>query len=118
MKKLALPLILALATFALMSAGRVKPLGDTGKDVFAKYKCAKCHTIDSQGIKLDGKPPEGKQPPDLSGAGLKHDAGWISKWLVKEEEQNGKKHIKKFTGSDDELKTLSTWLGTLKKKPA
>jgi hypothetical protein len=114
MKKLVASLALIVFVGALTSA---RPLaGGSGKAIFEQYKCNKCHTIESQGIQRDGKPPEGKQPPDLSGVGLKHNPDWMQKWLLKEEEQNGKKHIKKFTGSDDELKTLTGWLGSLKKK--
>lgn len=113
MKKLAIPVLLALATFSFTAA---RPFGDaTGKDIFLQSKCNKCHTIESQTIVRDGKPPEGKQPPDLSGVGLKHDAGWMQKWLLKEVEMNDKKHIKKFSGTDDELRTLTTWLASLKK---
>jgi cytochrome c551/c552 len=113
MKKLALPLVLTFVVALLTSA---KPLGSTGKALFEQYKCNKCHAIESQGIARDGKPPEGKQPPDLSDVGSKHKADWIQKWLMKEEEQNGKKHIKKFSGSEDELKTVATWLAGLHKK--
>ena len=113
MKKLTLPLILAFAVALLTSA---KPLGDSGKTLFEKNKCNKCHAIESQGITCDGKAPSGKQPPDLSDVGSKHKADWIERWLMKEEEQNGKKHMKKFGGSEDELKTVATWLASLKKK--
>ena len=113
MKKLALPLVLTFVVALLTSA---KPLGGTGKTLFEQYKCNKCHTIESQGIARDGKPPEGKQPPDLSDVGTRHKSDWIQKWLLKEEEQNGKKHIKKFSGSEDELKTVATWLASLHKK--
>ena len=119
MKKLAIPVLLALATFSFTAA---RPFGDarivddaSGKPIFLQSKCNKCHTIESQTIVRDGKPPEGKQPPDLSGVGLKHDAGWMQKWLLKEVEMNDKKHIKKFSGTDDELKTLTAWLASLKK---
>jgi mono/diheme cytochrome c family protein len=114
MKTLAVLVLLALSAGTLTSAGTLKPNAN-GKAIFDQFKCAKCHTIESQGIKLGGPAPEGKTPPDLSKAGAKHDANWISKWLLKEEELNGKKHVKRFTGSDDELKTLSTWLAGLKK---
>ncbi|MDP4198625.1 MAG: cytochrome c [Bacteroidota bacterium] len=117
MKKLALPVVLGLTTVILTSAGRLTPSASSGKAIFEQYKCSKCHTISSQGIEREGTPPAGgKLPPDLSGVGLRHDAAWMTKWLLKEEEQNGKKHMKKFTGPDDELKTLTTWLATLKKK--
>jgi len=113
MKKIVASLALIVFVGALTSA---TPMGGTGKSIFTQYKCMKCHTIESQSIARDGNPPEGKQPPDLSGVGNKHTSDWMQKWLLKEEEQNGKKHIKKFTGSDDELKTLTSWLATLKRK--
>ena len=115
MKTLAVTVLLALAAGTLTSAGSLKPNVD-GKTIFEQYKCAKCHTVESQGIKLNGSAPDGKTPPDLSGAGLKHDASWLAKWLQKEEELNGKKHVKRFSGSDDELKVLAGWLAGLKKK--
>ncbi|MDP4198629.1 MAG: cytochrome c [Bacteroidota bacterium] len=113
MKKLAVSLLMTLVVAALSSAST---LGSSGKAIFEQYKCSKCHSVTSQGIERSGPAAEGKQSPDLSGAGLKHDAAWIQKWLVKEETLNGKKHIKKFSGSDDELKTLAGWLAGLKKK--
>jgi mono/diheme cytochrome c family protein len=92
--------------------------GGDGKVIFTASKCSSCHSIESQGIKrtVDPKPGE-VVPSDLSGAGLKHDAAWFEKWLMKEVELEGKTHIKKFKGSDDDLKTLCAWLGTLKTKP-
>src|SRR5271157_4169207 len=110
MKKLMIPFALALCLGILTSASSISNGAGTGKAIFLQYKCNKCHTIESQGVERDGKPPEGKQPPDLSGVGLKHDADWLHKWLSKEVEQNGKKHIKKFTGTDDEFTTLTHWL--------
>jgi hypothetical protein len=115
MKKLRTLFVLAFAVNILMGAGLLHSNGGDGKSIYNQYKCAKCHAIQSEGIARAGEAPEGKQPPDLSGAGVKRDAAWISKWLVKEEEVNGKKHVKKCGGSEDELKTLSNWLATLKK---
>ena len=116
MKKLYIPLLLA--AFVLTSAGNLSgSAAGTGKALFESQKCMKCHTIESQGITREGTPPAGaKLPPDLSGVGLKHTQDWMGKWLMKEEEMNGKKHMKKFSGSDDELKTLTGWLASLKKK--
>ena len=116
MKKLSIPVILAVAAFALMSAGSLGTAGHDGKSIFLDNKCNKCHTITSQGIERQGTAPEGKTPPDLSGVGLKHNSDWMQKWLNKEEEQNGKKHIKKFGGSTEDLKTLTNWLASQKKK--
>jgi cytochrome c2 len=114
MKGLVFPLVLAAGV--LMSATTTSNK-DTGKSIFLDNKCNKCHSIETQGVERVGDaPPGGKLPPDLSGVGLKHDPEWMTKWLHKEVEQNGKKHMKKFGGSDDELKTLTTWLATLKTK--
>ncbi len=115
MKKLAIPLLLA----ALIVTGARNLSGtgaSAGKDIFEDQKCAKCHTIESKGIDRSGATPPGKLPPDLSGVGLKHDSEWMQKWLMKEVEMNGKKHMKKFSGSGEELKTLTVWLASLKKK--
>ncbi len=104
------------ATF-LMSAGTMHSSAtSSGKSIFLDSKCDKCHTISSQSIERSGATPPGKLPPDLSGVGLKHNADWIKGWLLKEEELNGKKHLKKWSGSDDDLKTLCNWLASLKKK--
>ena len=118
MKKIAFSLVLVISASLVTSAGRLSTTSSGGgKSLFEENKCNKCHSIESQGISRVGDaPPGGKLPPDLSGVGLKHDAEWMTKWLHKEVELNGKKHMKKFAGSDDELKTLTTWLATLKKK--
>lgn len=114
MKKLVASLAAILFVGALTSTSTA---GGSGKAIFEQYKCLKCHSIESQGIQRDGKAPEGgTKPPDLSDVGNRHKSDWIQKWLLKEEEQHGKKHIKKFNGTEDELKTLATWLGGLKKK--
>ncbi len=118
MKRLAVPIVLTVVAGLLSSAGQFTPSGaGSGKDIFLKSKCSKCHTITSQGIEREGTAPtSGKLPPDLSGVGLKHNAEWMEKWLLKEQEMNGKKHLKKFSGSDEELESLTNWLATLKKK--
>ena len=118
MKKLTTLFLVAFAANVLMGAGLLHTNSD-GKSIYNQYKCAKCHAIKSENIARAGSEApsqDGKEPPDLSGAGVNHNAEWISKWLMKETENtNGKKHVKKFGGSDDELKTLSNWLATLKK---
>lgn len=92
--------------------------------LFKDNKCTQCHAIDALKIeKVKGDEEEkdeadegGKKvdPPDLGGAGKEHDAAFISKWLMKEEKIEGKKHKKKFKGSPEDLKVLSDWLATLK----
>ena len=86
-----------------------------GKSIFVQNKCSNCHSITSQGIERSGKPEGDEKPSDLSTVGKKHNADWISKWLMKEETLDGKKHMKKFKGPDADLKILSDWLASLKK---
>ena len=117
MRTLLIPAASAIAATLLMGATTMHNSAvSTGKSIFLDNKCDKCHTISSQGIDRSGATPPGKLPPDLSGVGLKHNADWIKGWLLKEEELNGKKHLKKWTGSDDDLKTLCNWLASQKKK--
>ena len=94
-----------------------------GQKIFTDFKCTQCHSIDSLKIakvKSEEKEEEAEEggkkvePPDLSGTGNNHDVAFMSKWLMKEEKIEGKKHKKKFKGNEEELKTLSEWLGTLK----
>lgn len=108
-----------------------------GKELFLGNKCNSCHMVSAQGIekrsaeaadeakgekaenaeKSDDAPAaeaKGKKYPDLSGVGLTRDAEWLGKYLMKLEAKDGKKHIKKFKGTDAELATLSGWLASLK----
>lgn len=90
---------------------------DAGKTIFKASKCSTCHAVKSQSIvKGSGDGTEGKDAPDLSGVGTKHTAAWMTKYLLKKETIDDKKHLKKFKGTDDELETLSNWLATLKSK--
>jgi mono/diheme cytochrome c family protein len=102
----------------LVGAASVNNLANAdGKSIFLESKCQNCHSIESQGIKRTSEPKPGDVvPSDLSGAGLKHNASWITDWLNKEVELDGKKHLKKFKGSAGDLETLSTWLASQKKK--
>ncbi len=115
MKKI---LLVAAVSTCVLTGATLKTNSDTGKGIFLDNKCNKCHSIESQGIKRTSEPPEGAKypPPDLSGVGLRHTVEWMQQWLTKQVEMHDKKHMKKFSGSDEELKTLTTWLGTLKKK--
>lgn len=78
-----------------------------GATVFTVAKCASCHSITAKGIA--GSDDVGG---DLSVA--KHDAIWIARWLRKEIELDGSKHMKKFPGTEADLKKLSEWLASLK----
>ena len=83
--------------------------GAAGKTLFLNQKCNLCHSIPPAGIEAMTKSAAIKGP-DLVNLSQKHDKAWIEKWLRLEETMNGKKHKKKFTGSDEELDTLVDWL--------
>ncbi len=85
---------------------------DAGKKVFTDNKCNMCHSVESQGVT---KTMASSKAPDLSNAGATHDAAWFTKYLKKETDLDGKKHVKPFTGKDEDLKALVDWLATLKK---
>lgn len=85
------------------SAAAAEPPSD-GKAVFVDQKCTKCHS--APGIK-GGK-------GDLAGVAKTRTPEWMKKWLLKEEEIDGKKHKKKFGGTPAELDAVVKWLSTLK----
>jgi mono/diheme cytochrome c family protein len=112
--KRALPLLVILGFAAFTMIAFTADAAADGKALFLQNKCNMCHTIDALQIaKLSGKKTEGG-PPDLSTVGSRHNAEWITKFLKKETEQNGKKHMKTFTGKPEDLQTIASWLETLK----
>src|SRR5690349_9450927 len=89
----------------LLTVGQAASAND-GKKVFVDNKCAQCHSIKSENIAA-----EEKESVDLSGVGTRHPAAWLKGYLLKTEEKDGKKHKKKFRGTDAELDALVAWLG-------
>ncbi len=122
---LGMVLAVALGAFVASADEAKEP---AGKTLFLTYKCNSCHTIDAVGVAKRSATEEKeetaatpasttpkKKPPDLSSVGLDVKADWITKYLKKlETNKAGKKHIKLFKGTDEELATLVTWLGTMK----
>lgn len=82
-----------------------------GKEMFVEMKCNKCHSIDAEGIEQTKKKQKGG---DLSEVGKERDAEWMTKYIKKEVDIEGKKHKNKWKGTDGELKTIVDWLATLK----
>lgn len=92
---------------------------DEAVRVYKEYACDGCHSITAHSIPVverdvGEKNVDGRVPPDLSKVGEKRDAEWISRWLQKKEELNGKPHKRMFKGSKEERDALTTWLATLK----
>ncbi len=79
-----------------------------GKKIFLDQKCNLCHAVSSADISPTGK----IKAPDLAGLASKEHAAWLGKFLRKEADKNGKKHVKPFAGSDEELGALIAWLQT------
>lgn len=96
-----------------------------GKKIFTDEGCVTCHAVSAAGItvveseeakkELKEQETEGaKPPPDLSGVGLKRDADFLNKYLRKKTDIEGRKHKKRFKGSDTDREALVAWLLTLK----
>ena len=98
------PLVVTTVTFVFApSAGAAAP---DGKQVFLDQKCNMCHAVSSAGI----TPTSKIKAPDLAGLASKEDPAFLTKFLKKEADKNGKKHLKNFTGSADELAAVVDWL--------
>ncbi|MBI2565947.1 MAG: c-type cytochrome [Candidatus Schekmanbacteria bacterium] len=120
----------ALLALALMASGLPTPSTASADDqaaakLFQDKKCNRCHTVKVAGIakmeaegedkEVDLEEKKKVEPPDLSGVGVKRDADYLTQWMQRRvANDDGRKHKKKFTGKDDELATLVSWMVTLK----
>jgi len=100
-----LPLALAVALTAVPSGARSAEQLD-GKKIFLAQKCDMCHSIAAAQIKATSK----IKAPDLTGLATKTDATLLSRFLRRDVDIKGKKHLKPFTGSDEEVGALIAWL--------
>lgn len=85
-----------------------------GKEVFLAQKCDTCHAVSTAGIAATTK-SEKMKGPDLVGVIQAHEPTWISDFLHKKVDKDGKKHAKEFKGTDEELAAIVAWLETQKK---
>ena len=97
------PLVLITVTSVFAPSAGAAP---DGKQIFLDQKCNMCHTVSSAGI----TPTSKIKAPDLSGLASKEEAAWLTKFLKKEADKNGKKHLKNFTGTDEDLAAVVAWL--------
>lgn len=95
----------------MLFAGAVDGASDA-KAVFVSNNCNTCHSITGAGVAKTGT----STAPDLSGVGNRHNAAWMSQYLMKTIELNGAKHVKKFKGSGADLTMLTAWLAQQKRK--
>jgi len=116
-KKFFISIVFLFACFVLVGSAICADTEPAGKKIFVDSKCNVCHSIDSQGVAKKGTAakPGDKKFPDLSTVGDQRTADWIAKFVSKKEVLNGKKHSKGWTGKEEDLKTLTEWLASLKK---
>ena len=93
-------------TVASVAAPSLSAATPDGKQVFLDQKCNMCHSVSSAGI----TPTSKIKAPDLAGLASKEDPAFLTKFLKKEADKNGKKHLKNFTGTDEELAAVVAWL--------
>ena len=108
-----------LATICLLAAFYSGPAAEAqsakvldGKQIFLAQKCNMCHSVSTAGIAATTK-SEKMKGPDL--VNVKHDAKLLNGYLRKTADINGKKHVKQFTGSDEEIGALIAWIQQQKK---
>jgi mono/diheme cytochrome c family protein len=106
--------VLLVATFYSGPARGATPAKLDGKTLFLAQKCNLCHSVSSAGIERMVK-SEKVAGPDLTDLAAKENAATLTKFLKKEGEIDGKKHGKLFTGSDEELAAVISWLQQQKK---
>jgi cytochrome c551/c552 len=104
-------LFVFLVVFLFGAAYSLNTNGPDAKNIFTEKKCVICHSVEAAGIES-----KKKDPVDLSKVGDTYDADFISKFITKQEKIDGKEHKILVKGSDEELKTLTEWLASLKSK--
>jgi len=115
MKRTVVFLGTAILVFAFLVAiapiAKAADAAPDGAKLFVDKKCNSCHSIDSQKIT---KKLASSKAPDLSNIGATQNAEWLTKWLNKEVDLDGKKHPAVWSGKPEEQKALVDWLATLK----
>lgn len=104
-------LIFVFAVIFLFGLAYSNTGGTDGENLFVDKKCNSCHIVEA--VNIESKK---KDASDLSKVGDNYDADFISKYLLKKEKIDGEAHKAVFKGTDDELKTISKWLASLKTK--
>lgn len=103
----AMTLLAALALIATAWLAAPATAAEAGEEIFLAQKCNLCHGVSTVGIESKAK-SEKMMGPDL--VDIDMDAEWIASFLKKEVDLDGKKHMKAFSGSDEELQALIDWL--------
>lgn len=76
------------------------------------HKCNMCHSVAAAGIEAKTS-SEKMKGPDLSGFETKKSFAELASFIKKNSQLDGKDHKKSFKGSDEELRAIVDWLGSL-----
>lgn len=121
--------LLAGFTILLLSVAAAAQAADgpAGKQIFLKAKCNKCHEVSTEGVGKQEFPGDDEEdeeeesdehkPPDLAGVGERHTAEFIDKFIQKKESIEGRKHKRRFKGSETDRKALVDWLAHTRPDP-
>jgi mono/diheme cytochrome c family protein len=110
-RNLAFAAFLVIVVLAALSIGPSASAVD-GKAIFLAQKCNMCHSVPTAAIERTTKSEKmaGKDLVDLD-----KDAATLTKYIKKEADLDGKKHGKAWTGTDEELGAVVTWILQQKK---
>ena len=111
-----LVLVLALAAGLALVTGSMAPAAEEKHDAKALFteahKCNMCHSV--KAAEIEPKTSSDKMKgPDLSGYEMTMSFEKLSAFIRKTSQLDGKDHKKGFKGSDEELKAIVDWLGSL-----
>jgi cytochrome c5 len=85
-----------------------------GKAIFQAQKCDTCHSVSTAAIEATTKSDKMKAG-DLVGVVQAHDRAWVTDYIKKVADKDGKKHTKEFKGTDEELNAIVDFLEAQKK---
>ena len=105
MKRRALPLALVVMVAGLVASSGAQEPTDLGKRYFVDSGCYGCHTIGKMGTPIG---------PDLSRIGAKYSRVYLEWWLRDPSMQRPSAHMPTLELSEDQVKTLATFLSSLR----
>ena len=109
------PLLLAAGVVLTASFLAAPSRAADGKAVFQAQKCDTCHAVSTADIAATTK-SEKMKGPDLVGVVQAHDRAYVADVVRKKiNTSDGKKHVKEWKGTEEELQALIDFLEAQKK---
>lgn len=100
----------ALAALAAVPAGPASAATNLdGKQLFRQSRCDLCHGVSTAGIQPRAT-SEKMRGPDLVNLAERRSTDWLIAYMRGQERIDGDRHEPGFTGSDEELGALLSWL--------